>query len=127
MNLKHIAFCDEYLINGMNATQAYLSVYKNVKNENTAKANGCRLLTYADVQTYIADAQSKSSHKLEITRESILLDLQELKIDNKTINPSISIKALDLQIKMLGFNAPLKTETKLSGNINLKDLLDFED
>ena len=44
MNDKHKAFADEYLINGFNITQAYLTVYKSVTKEPVAAANGSRLL-----------------------------------------------------------------------------------
>jgi len=44
MNLsaKHKAFCDEYLSNGLNATQAYKSVYKT--NDKVSEASASRLL-----------------------------------------------------------------------------------
>jgi len=47
------AFADEWIINGGNATQAYLKAYPSVKNENVARANGSRLLANANVRTYI--------------------------------------------------------------------------
>ena len=37
-------FCDEYLID-LNATRAYKVAYPNCKKDETARANGSRLLT----------------------------------------------------------------------------------
>ena len=42
-------FCDEYLID-CNATRAYKTVYKNIKNDGVARRNGSRLLTNADIK-----------------------------------------------------------------------------
>ena len=51
LNDKQKAFVDKYLETG-NQTEAYKSVYKNVKNDNTAKACACRTLTKAYVREY---------------------------------------------------------------------------
>ena len=52
MTEKQKRFCDEYLID-LNATRAYRSVYKSVKNDGVARRNGSRLLTNADIKKYI--------------------------------------------------------------------------
>ena len=44
MTEKQKLFCDECLANGLNATQAYLTVYKNVKNKASAAEMASRLL-----------------------------------------------------------------------------------
>lgn len=59
MTEKQKLFCDEYLANEMNATRAYLKVYKSVKNEETARANASRLLTNANVREYLDVALAK--------------------------------------------------------------------
>ncbi|UNT92225.1 MULTISPECIES: terminase small subunit [Allobaculum] len=59
MTEKQKQFCDEYLANGLNATQAYLAVYKNVKSEDAARTNASRLLTNANVREYIDVALAK--------------------------------------------------------------------
>lgn len=53
-------FCDEYLID-CNATRAYKTVYKNIKNDGVARRNGSRLLTNADIKKYI-DARMEELH-----------------------------------------------------------------
>ena len=50
MNNKQITFCQEYVKNGLNGTQAYLKAYKTCKKEDTAKVNASRLLTNANIQ-----------------------------------------------------------------------------
>lgn len=59
MTDKQKLFCDEYLSNGMNATQAYLKVYKNVKSEDVAGACAARLLGNASVREYLDVALAK--------------------------------------------------------------------
>ena len=58
MTEKQKRFCDEYLID-CNATRAYKTVYKNVKNDVVAATNGGRLLRNAEVQKYIAEQMEK--------------------------------------------------------------------
>lgn len=53
LTIKQLAFADNYIELG-NATEAYLKAYTNVKKETTARANGSRLLTNANVSQYIA-------------------------------------------------------------------------
>ena len=127
MNERHKRFCDEYLANGLNGTQAYLSVYKSVKSDEVAAVNASKLLRNTKVIDYIKLEQEKTSSKLEITRESVLMDLQRIKENNEGDNPQTSLKALDLIIKVLGFNAPteqkinLNTEQPLFGPLNNKN------
>lgn len=108
MNDKQRRFADEYLIDG-NASRAYVAAGYSSK---TPDKNAYKLLDKPGVKEYIKQEQEKMSEKLEITRETILLDLENIKNDNIENNPSVSIKALDLQIKMLGYNAP--TEQKIN-------------
>ena len=126
MNERHKRFCEEYLANGCNGTQAYLSVYKSVKSDEVAAVNASKLLRNTKVIEFIKEEQKKTSDKLEITRESVLNDLERIKRNNEGDNPQTSLKALDLIIKVLGFNAPteqkinLNTEQPLFGPLNNK-------
>ena len=58
MTEKQKIFADEYLID-LNATRAYKSVYKNIKNDEVARKAGSRLLTNVDVKNYIAEQMEK--------------------------------------------------------------------
>ena len=70
MTEKQKRFCDEYLID-CNATRAYKSVYKNIKNDVVAATNGGRLLRNAEIQKYIAD-------RMEEIRNEKTADAQEV-------------------------------------------------
>ena len=61
-------FCDEYLID-LNATRAYKVAYPNCKKDETARANGSRLLTKANIQIYVAD---------EITQDMVIKELAKI-------------------------------------------------
>lgn len=52
MTEKQKIFADEYLID-LNATRAYRAAYPAVKKDETARANGSRMLTNANVKKYI--------------------------------------------------------------------------
>ena len=52
-NPKERIFCNEYIVN-LNATQSYLKAYPNA-SYNTAKTEGCKLLTKPYIQKYIQD------------------------------------------------------------------------
>lgn len=115
MNEKHKEFCDVYLANGKNGTQAYLDVYPSVKKEATAAASAARLLTNDKVKEYLQIEMAKSSAKLEITRESILEKLLRIQSNTESTNPSASLKALEMVSKLLGLNEPIKTDITTNG------------
>ncbi|RNM30690.1 terminase small subunit [Absicoccus porci] len=58
MTEKQMLFAEEYL-KDLNATRAYLAVYKNVKSERVASACASKLLTKANVKAYIEDRLEK--------------------------------------------------------------------
>lgn len=71
MNLtaKQKMFADEYLID-LNATRAYMAVYKSCKTENSAAVNASKLLRNAKVQEYINKQLEKiSSEKIADAKE----------------------------------------------------------
>lgn len=49
---KQKRFCEEYIID-LNATRAYKAVYKNCKKDESARANGSKLLTNTNIKSYI--------------------------------------------------------------------------
>ena len=71
MTDMQMLFCEEYLKNGLNATQAYLKAYKNVKNKHVAESNGYRLLRNAEVKSYIDE-------KLDEIHDQNTADIQEV-------------------------------------------------
>jgi phage terminase small subunit len=67
---KQKRFADEYLID-LNATRAYKAAYPNVKKDETARVNGSRTLTNANVKKYI-------DKKLEEIKSEKTADAQEV-------------------------------------------------
>lgn len=66
---KQRKFCDEYLID-LNATRAYKAAYPHVKSEGAARACASKLLTKANIKTYIDEQLDKiSSEKTADAKE----------------------------------------------------------
>lgn len=116
---KHKAFCDEYLANGMNATQAYKSVYK--VTDKVAGPSGDRLLKNVKIEEYLHEQQQKTSERLQITKEELLRDLQDIKDRNKGVRDATAMKAIEIINKMSGFDAPIKSEITISEQPLLPD------
>ena len=70
MTEKQKIFSDEYL-KDLNGTRAYKVAYPNVKKDETARANASRMLTNANVKTYIDE-------QLEIMHNERTADAQEI-------------------------------------------------
>lgn len=130
LNPRHKAFADEYLANGMNAKQAYLSVYRNVKKSTTAEANGSRLLSNAKVKAYIDEMRDKTAKKHSIDRDWIVNEYMQIIESSKTeghdgagnLKDRTSWnKSLAQLAKLLGLDAPEKTEVEHKGiTINIE-------
>ena len=111
LNSKQENFCNEYIKNGANGTQAYLKAYKT-KNEETATVNASRLLRNANVQQYISELQEKARDEAimsaierkkwltdvvkDIQREECMLkmpDGEEMVIGSKNADLNTKLKA----------------------------------
>jgi phage terminase small subunit len=121
MNLsaKHKAFCDEYLVNGLNATQAYKSVYK--VSDKVAGASAPRLLDNVRVKEYLQEQGEKTAERLQITKEGLLQDLIQIKENNIETRPATAMKAIEIINKMSGFDAPIKQDITISEQPLLPD------
>ena len=115
---KHKLFCDTYLANGLSNVEAYITVYKP-KKPVTANVNASRLLSSANIKQYLDSEKQKLSETLGITKKSQLEKLAKIHelalipdMDGKT-QLTAGIKAIEIQNKMLGLDAPTKLE--LSG------------
>lgn len=71
---KQKLFADEYLID-LNATRAYKAAYKSVKKDETARTNGSRMLTNANVSKYIKERMNERSKRTEIMQDNVLKEL----------------------------------------------------
>lgn len=90
-------FCQKYVELGMNGTQAYLSVYKNCKKEETAMTNASRLLRNAKVKEYIEELQSKVEEKAIISIEDIVKELTAIAFADRTKISKMEKRTMELE------------------------------
>lgn len=112
MTPKQKLFCEHYLLNGLNATQAYKSAY-NV-SDKVAGASGARLLENANIKDYLSQQQEKTAKRLQIKKEDLIQDLIDIKEQNKSDAPPFAIKAIEVINKMLGFNEPERQDITIT-------------
>lgn len=77
MTDKQKMFCDEYLID-MNATRAYKVAYPSCKKNETARANGSRLLTKANIQEYVSEKMKAREQRTKITQDMVIKELAKI-------------------------------------------------
>lgn len=78
---KQKRFVDEYLID-LNASGAYKAAYPNVTKDETARVNGSRLLTNANVKGYLAERQKALQERIEITQDKVIQELAKIAFCN---------------------------------------------
>ena len=116
MSLKpeHIVFSENYVIH-WNATKAYQFAYPD-SSYDSARVNASKLLTNTNILAYIEEIQKDLSKLAGVSALGNILELKKiLEVDdNKEAKERAgdSIKALEVINKMLGFNAPEKSEVK---------------
>lgn len=74
MTMKQQAFADHYIELG-NATEAYLKAYPNVTKETTARVNASRLLTNANISSYIEKRMEELQSERVASQQEILESL----------------------------------------------------
>jgi len=74
---KQKIFADEYLVD-LNATRAYKAAYPKVKKDEVARANGSRLLTKANVASYVEKRMKDREQRTEITQDRVLQELAKI-------------------------------------------------
>jgi phage terminase small subunit len=119
LSAKHKAFCDEYLANGLNATQAYKTIYK--VSDKVAGASGPRLMENVRIKEYLQQEGEKTAQRLNITKEELLNDLVDIKNNNKGVRDATAMKAIELISKMSGFDAPTRQEISIQEQPLLPD------
>lgn len=103
-----IKFADHYL-NSSNATAAYKAAYPNCNTEAAAYVNGSKLLRNAKIQNYLKEKKEELAKKEIIKKVDILNDLKIIVNNNLYDRPNVAIKAYELAVKMLGYNAPIES------------------
>jgi phage terminase small subunit len=119
LSTKHKAFCDEYLANGLNQVQAYKSVYKC--SDKAAQSNANRLMDNEGIKSYLKKQGEKTANRLNITKEGLLNDLEDIKNRNLGSRDQLSMKAIELISKMSGFDAPIRQDITISEQPLLPD------
>lgn len=76
LSLNHTRFCEEYLAENCNATQAYMKVY-GCEIESARRASSL-LLKREDITDYIAQLQAELSEKTGITAKWVMENLKEI-------------------------------------------------
>ena len=98
---KYCLVVDEWLINGFNGAQAYLKFYPDASPES-ATSNFEKILRITEVRNYRDGRQKDTANKLQITLDSQLLELNELKeLARDSEKYSDAINALKEQNKLL--------------------------
>jgi phage terminase small subunit len=115
---KQARFVKEYLID-LNATQAAIRAGYSAK---TAKAQGSRLLTNADVQAAVARGQEKAAAKLDLSQEMVLNGLlAETRLTTEDNGPSSArIRAWELLGKHQGMFVERSEHTLKGVAINIR-------
>ena len=116
MSLKpeYIVFSENYVIH-WNATKAYQFAYPD-SSYDSARGSASELLTNPNILAYIEEIQKDLSKLAGVSALGNILELKKiLEVDdNKEAKERAGdrIKALEVINKMLGFNAPEKSEVK---------------
>lgn len=117
LNNRQLRFIDEYMIDS-NASAAYVRAGYSPNNPD---GNSYKLLRNPEIAEEIKRRQESITKKVMISREQIIQDLLEIKNDNKQERPLISIKAIEVINRMLGFDEPQNTmEETETQQINIK-------
>ena len=91
LNNNQKLFCQYYVENGLNGTQAYMKAYKSCKNEESARRMASKLLTKVDIQEYIQTLQGKVEEKAIVKIEDIVNELAIIAFTDRTkISKSIT-------------------------------------
>lgn len=119
MTKKEKMFCEEYVANGGNASQAYYAVYDTTK-ENARKLY-CKVMKKPEVKEYIKALQKAEFEAACINAERVGLKLAEIAFAAKGDEyypATAQLKALDLLQKQLGLQTQ-KVEADLHTDINI--------
>lgn len=120
LTAKQMAFCEEYVVNGYNATRAYLKAYDC--DYNTANTEGCRLLKKPHVREYVNALQKEAFEASCINAERVALKLAEIAFasgDDENYGASAQLKALDLLQKQLGLQKQ-KIDAEVDNKVVIK-------
>jgi len=102
LTVKQQAFADFYIELG-NATEAYLKAYPNVKKETTARANGSRLLTNANVKAHIDERMEELKSERVADQQEVLETLTAILRGEAT---AATLRSIDVGVQKIEENMP---------------------
>lgn len=112
LNTKQKLFCEEYLSNGMNATQAYLKVYKNKEGK---AGYAVQLMKKPEIKEYIETRRKEIFEAYNIDYMRVMEEIAHIAFGDvdseETISYTSKLKALELLSKNLNLQT-VKTENK---------------
>ena len=115
LTTKERRFIEAYVENEGNATEAARAAGYADKNSASLAAQGSRTLKSVKVAAYLRACVREKCSKLGITREKMLLDLNDLRVRaRKRNNYKAELGAMSAMIKMLGFEAPEQTDQSVT-------------
>ena len=115
LNSQQIIFCKEY-VKDFNGTQAAI---RAGYAEGSAAETSSRLISYANIKSYITELQAGKSKKTEVTAERVLLELSRIGFSNIVdyLNEGFQIKDLHKlkRSKCAAIKSIEVTETTIEG------------
>lgn len=118
------AFCEEYVMNGGNASRAYFAAFDCASIENARKLY-CRVFKKPNVKEYIKKLQQEAFENACINAERVALKLADIAFADKEdehYTPSAQLKALDLLQKQLGLQ-----QQKIEADVNTNIIINIEE
>lgn len=116
---KERAFAEYYVLDGENATQAYLKAYGG--EYETASKNAWRVLRRPQISEYITALQKEAFAAACISAEKVALKLGEIAFaakNDEVYTAAQQLRALDLLQKQLGLQHQ-KIEAEVNTDINI--------
>ncbi len=123
LTLKQEAFCQAYIQNGGNASEAYRTAYDAGKMKaETIQNNAYKLLQNNDVATRVAELRAAIEERHQITMDDLIGELEEARSQAIGLNVpqlSVAVSATMGKAKMLGF---LSDKVELSGKVGFDNV-----
>jgi phage terminase small subunit len=127
---KYKLVIDEWLVNSRNGVKAYQKFYPKSKYKS-ADSNFRKILENTRIAKYVEEKTSETSQKLQISFESQLQDLEDIKgLAKKKSKYGDAISAVKEQNKMLGYyekdneqKSNIVTETREERDKRIEELI----
>lgn len=123
LTLKQEAFCQAYIQNGGNASEAYRSAYNAGKMKpESINVNASRLLADTKVALRVSELRAAIEERHQITMDDLIGELEEARsqaIGLTVPQLSVAVSATMGKAKMLGF---LSDKVELSGKVGFDNV-----